>query len=375
MRILSVLIIILLTSLPAQAAIDNYTSARQAIMIDYETGMALIEKDADQRMPTSSMSKVMTVIMVFEALKEGRLTLDGELPVSEKAWRKGGSKMFVEVGTRVKVEDLIRGVVVQSGNDATIVLAEGLAGSEEAFAAAMTARAHELGMKNTHFANASGWPDPDHYSSARDLAIMAHYLIKTFPEYYRYFSETEFTYNNIKQSNRNPLLYRDMGADGVKTGHTEDGGYGLIGSGERDGRRVILVVNGIEDNKARSQESARLLEWGLKGFENRTLFAADETVVSVPVVMGSQEEVPLITNQDIRLSIPTVSRDEMKVEAVYNAPVQAPVYRGTEVGMLKISMPNGQMIETPLMAARNVPALGFLAQTIAKAKLILSGGK
>lgn len=358
----------------ANAAASNHTSAEQAILVDYDTGMVLFEKNADEKMPTSSMSKVMTMLLVFEALETGKLRLDTELLVSEKAWRKGGSKMFVEVDDRVPVEDLIRGVVVQSGNDATIVLAEGLAGSEKAFAEALNVRAQEIGMNNSHFMNASGWPHPEHYSTARDLAKLARYLITEYPDYYHYFSEKEYTYNNITQRNRNPLLYRDIGADGIKTGHTEDGGYGLMASGERNDRRVILVLNGLEDEKARAQESARMLEWGLKGFQNVTLFSAGEVVDYADVVMGKAEQVPLVIEEDLRVSVPITLRNDLKVEVIYQKPVLAPVYKGDQIGTLRIDIPRLKTIERPLIAGEDINNLGLLASTLAKAKLILDGG-
>ena len=221
------------------AAAQVETKAREAIIVDANTGVVLLDKEADAQMPTSSMSKVMTIYMLFEDLKAGRVKLEDTFLVSEKAWRMGGSKMFIKVGDRVKVEDLIRGIIIQSGNDATIAVAEGLAGSEEAFAQAMTARAKELGMTKSHFVNASGWPDPEHYSTPRDLALLAYRIIHDFPEYYHYFAEKEFTYNKIRQPNRLPILTAVNGADGLKTGHAEEAGYGLIASAKRDDRRVI----------------------------------------------------------------------------------------------------------------------------------------
>lgn len=351
----------------------NHTSAKQAIMIDYDTGMVLFEKNADQRMPTSSMSKVMTMYLVFEALRNGKLSMDTKLKVSEKAWRKQGSKMFVEVDDHVKVEDLIRGVIVQSGNDATIVLAEGLAGSEDVFAEALTSKAEELGMKDSHFTNASGWPDPDHYSTARDLAILATRLISDFPEYYSFYSEEEFTYNNINQQNRNPLLYRDIGADGIKTGHTEDGGYGLMASGTRNGRRVVLVVNGLEDNKARAMESARLLEWGLKGFENKTLVQSGDVITEAEIAMGQKESLPLVVDKKFVATLPMNVKNDLKVEAVYDSPVIAPVKKGDEIGKLRVTIPRIDTFEIPLYAGEDVKQLGFFAQTMVKAKQFLGG--
>ncbi len=365
----------LLTCTPLWAAGNMSTIAKQAILLDYDTGAVLFEENADEQMPTSSMSKVMSMYQIFEALDDSRLTLDGTLRVSEKAWRKGGSKMFVEVGKQVKVEDLIRGVLIQSGNDATIVLAEGLAGDEDTFAEMITAKAKALGMNNSHFANASGWPDPDHYSTARDLSTLSRAIIHDFPDYYHYFGEKEFTYNNIKQRNRNPLLYRDIGADGIKTGHTEVGGYGLMGSGTRDGRRVIVVVNGLPDEKARAQEGARLLEWGLKGFENVSLFKAGETVENIPVIMGKADSVPLTIADDLTVTLPLSVKNDLKVDIVYTGPLEAPITKGDTVAHLHVDVPRLAAIDIPLQAAQDIPRLGMFAGTLAKIKLFLSGEK
>lgn len=342
-------------------------------MLDYDTGMVLFSKNADEKMPTSSMSKVMTMYLVFEALSNGKISLDTKLPVSEKAWRKGGSKMFVEVGHHVAVADLIKGVIVQSGNDATIVLAEGLAGSEEAFASALNAKAKELGMDNSNFVNASGWPDPEHYSTAHDLAILAQAMISNFPAYYAFYSEMEYTYNNIKQANRNPLLYRNIGADGIKTGHTEAGGYGLMASGTREGRRVILVVNGLQDDKARAQESARLLEWGLRGFQNVRLFKAGEMVANAEIIMGKEPRVPLTVDRDVFITVPTAVKNDLKVEVVYQGPLMAPISKGQSVATLKLEVPRVGSFEVPLLASQNVERQGFFAGTFAKARLMLAG--
>jgi D-alanyl-D-alanine carboxypeptidase (penicillin-binding protein 5/6) len=357
----------------AKSGLTNHTAAKQAILIDHKTGMVLFEKNADTRMHPSSMSKSMTIYMVFEALREQRISLDDTFKVSEKAWRKGGSKMWVEVGKRVKIEDLIRGVIVQSGNDATIVLAEGLAGSEDSFAEILNARAKEIGLTNSNFINASGWPDKRHYSTARDLATLAIRLIEDYPEYYHYFSETEFTFNNIKQPNRNPLLYRDIGVDGLKTGHTEDGGYGLVASGEHNGRRVVLVVNGLEDNKARAAESAKLMEWGLKGFQNVNLFKAGEMVERADIIMGDKEQLTLTVAEDITVTIPRVVHNDLKVQAVFDAPLIAPIEKGQHVGVLKISVPRVKEFSVPLLAAENVEHLGLISSTFAKAKILLGG--
>lgn len=349
------------------------TKAEEAIIIDHETGTVLLEKNADKRMPTSSMSKVMTIYLVFQALKEGRLKMDDEMAVSEKAWRKGGSKMFVKVGDRVKVEDLIRGVVIQSGNDATIVLAEGISGNEDVFAESLTQQAQAMGMSNSHFVNASGWPDPDHYSTARDLSILAQRLLDDFPEHYHYFGEKTFKYNNIEQPNRNPLLFRNIGADGIKTGHTEDAGFGLMGSAVRNGRRLVLVVNGLKSEAERADESARLLEWAFRSFENRTLIKAGETVEEAPVWLGAKETVPLVTEKDVYVTIPVLQseRDKLKVTVSYDAPLAAPIAKGTAAGTLKVDVAGLETHEFKLVAGADVAELGLFARTMAKAKQLL----
>lgn len=347
------------------------TIAREAIVIDYDTGTVLLDKNADQKMPTSSMSKTMTIYMAFEALKNGKLSLDQKLPVSEKAWRMQGSKMFVEVGSAIAVEDLIRGIIIQSGNDATIVLAEGISGTEEGFADMMNAKAREIGMDNSHFVNASGWPDPEHYSTARDLATLAVHTIRDFPDFYKYYAEKEFTWHNIHQMNRNPLLFRDIGADGLKTGHAEEAGYGVIGSGTMDGRRVVLVVNGLADEKERAQESARLLEWGLRNFENAKLFTAGDTVEQAYVAMGESEQIPLIVNEDIVVTVPKAVRNDLKVTALYETPLIAPVKKGDQVGTLRVDIPRVGVREYPLMAGQDVDKLGLIAGTLTKAKMML----
>lgn len=351
----------------------NTTPAREAFILDDTTGTVLFEKNPDQRMPTSSMSKTMTMYLVFEALKSGKLTLDQKFPVSEKAWRMQGSKMFVSLGSQVSVEDLIRGVVIQSGNDATIVLAEGLAGSESRFAEMMNEKASDLGMKNSHFANASGWPDPDHYSTARDLAILARHLIHDFPEFYPYFSEMEFKYNNIQQYNRNPLLRHRIGADGVKTGHAEEAGYGLIGSGVRDGRRVIMVLNGLPDMKSRETESVRLLEWALSAFENRTLFSAGSFVGKAPVILGAEDSVPIAVPEALLITAPKNAATGIRAESIYDAPLRAPVSKGDSIGILRIDTPLLGLQDFPLVAGADIPASGFFRAAFQKIKIRLLG--
>jgi D-alanyl-D-alanine carboxypeptidase (penicillin-binding protein 5/6) len=364
-----------LTAVPAMgpaAAIE--TTAREAFIIDVATGRVLLDKNADASMPPASMSKIMTTYMVFERLKDGRISLDDELPVSEKAWRKGGSKMFVEVGKTVRVEDLLRGVIVQSGNDACIVLAEGLGGTEEGFAAEMTRKAREIGLTGSSFANATGWPDPNQRMTARDLATLALRIIVDFPDFYAYYSEKEFTYAGIRQSNRNPLLYKSLGADGLKTGHTEEAGYGLTASAVQDDRRVILVLNGLGSQKARSEESARLIGWAFREFGNYTLFEAGETVEEAGVWLGAEPTVPLIAEQDLTVTLSRRARLDMKVTVVYDGPIPAPLEVGQQIAKLVVTAPGEETVEVPLVAGAAVERLGFFGRITAAVKHLIFGG-
>ena len=360
-------------AVPAGAATIE-TIARQAILVDAITNTVLFEKNADQHMPTSSMSKVMTAYMVFEALRDKRLNLEDTLPVSEHAWRTQGSKMFVELGNRIKVEDLIRGMIIQSGNDASIVLAEALGGSEEAFAKKMTERAHQLGMKDSNFVNATGWPDDNHYSTCRDLSTLARALILTFPEYYHYDAERDFTYHGIKQGNRNPLLYRNMGVDGLKTGHTDIAGYGLIASAQRDGRRLILVINGLPSMQARADEPARLIEWGFREFSAYTLLKPGENVDTLPVWLGQAPAVNVVTGDGLTVTMAQEERRGLKVTMQAQVPLPAPVVKGQTVGKLVITAPGFITREVPLVAAEDVARLGFFGRLRAAAHHAVFGG-
>ena len=355
------------------AAATIETQAREAFLVDFDTGVVLLDKNADQLMPPSSMSKLMTAYMVFERLKDNRLSLDDELTVSEKAWRMGGSKMFVEVGNQVRVEDLLRGVIVQSGNDACIVLAEGLAGSEEAFADQMTEKARELGMTQSTFRNSTGWPDPNHLMTARELAILSKRIILDHPDYYHYYAEKEFTWHEIRQGNRNPLLYRNIGADGLKTGHTEDAGYGLTASAVQNERRLILVVNGLPSMQARADESDRLLSWGFREFDNYALFKAGDTVDEAPVWLGDEETVPLVIADDLKATLPRDDRKGMQVSVVYDSPIPAPVPAGKEIAKLRIVWPGGVPVEVPLQAGAEVGQLGAFGRIAASVKFLLLG--
>ena len=349
------------------------TAAKQAYVIDFDTGAVLYEKDADARMPTASMSKVMTMYLVFDALKAGRLKLEDELLVSQRAWETQGSKMWVPINEKVKVEDLIRGVIIQSGNDATIVLAEALAGSEDAFALAMTKRAKEIGMENSNFKNASGWPDPEHYSTPHDLGIMAQRLIKDFPEYYPYYSEKEFTYHDIKQGNRNPLLYRNIGVDGVKTGHTEEAGYGLIASAMQDGRRIVAVLSGMKDQQERADESARIVQWALGSFTNISLFKTPKEIERIPVVFGEGESVGVAVAEPLMVTVPKMDRESATVEISYQSPLIAPVKEGQNVGKATVKIPGVKDIVVPLVTVGAVEEAGLFGKIMQKAKMMLGG--
>jgi len=359
--------------MPVVGPID--TQAKHAVVYEVETGTILLDKGADERIPPASMSKVMTAYLVFDYLKQGRAKLTDELPVSEAAWRTGGSKMFVPLGGRIKIEDLVQGMVIQSGNDACVVLAEGLAGSQQAFIDQMNQKAQEIGMRDSHFANVDGLPNPDHWMTARDLATLAVRTIQDFPEYYKYYSEKEFKYNNINQGNRNPLLYKDMGADGLKTGHTEEAGYSLVGSVKRGDRRIVLVLSGLPSMKARAQEAERLTEWAFREYNNYKLFTAGAKIEDAEVWLGEQAKVPLTVGKDLVVTLPRKSRKDMKVSVDYNQPLAAPVQKGQQAGKIAISAPDTAPVETPLVTAAGVERLGPLGRAAAVAGHMVWGNR
>jgi D-alanyl-D-alanine carboxypeptidase (penicillin-binding protein 5/6) len=349
------------------------TAARWAFILDFTSGASLLEKNADVEMPPSSMTKLMTIYLVYERLKQGRMKLDDELLVSERAWRMGGSKMFVQVGAQVKVEDLIRGVIVQSGNDACIVFAEAIAGSEEQFAELMNQKAKELGLTSSNFKNSTGWPDPEQHMSCRDIAMLARRIIRDFPEYYHYDSEKTFRYNNIEQGNRNPLVQKGT-ADGLKTGHTEAGGYGLVASTRRGDRRVVVVLNGLESMHQRATEGERLMDWAFANFEDVTLFAAGDVVERVPVWLGTSPTVPLVGGRDLVLTMPRNWRKNAKVLVNYDSPIRAPVAKGTPLGRLTVAGQGVPTMEVPLLAGDDVPKLGLPGRAIAVVSHYVTGG-
>jgi D-alanyl-D-alanine carboxypeptidase (penicillin-binding protein 5/6) len=365
----------LLSPLSAMAYEAN---AKQAILVDLTGHRVLYEKNADEHMPTSSMSKMMTIYMVFDALKAGKIHLDDEFTVSEHAWRQtykqDESSMFLPINGRVKVEDLIRGVIIQSGNDATVVLAEGIGGSETQFVDEMNDKAKQIGLTDSHFMNPHGMPDPNHYSTARDLATLAERLVTDFPEYYHFFGELEFTYNNIKQGNRNPLLYHaGSGADGLKTGHTDAGGYGLTGSAVREGRRLVVVVNGLPSMQARADDPQALLDYGFNEFKAYTLFKPGETVQRAATWLGDQSFVPLVVDQPVAVTLSFAERKGMKAVVKMPEAIKAPIVQGQEIGKLVVSSPGLPDEEFPLKAGASVERLGFFPRIAMAAHYMLGG--
>lgn len=366
MRNLLILTVCLLIGTNCAAAFD--TKAKYALLIDADTGYIMYDKKSEVAMPPASMSKLMTAYMIFDALKSGKITEDDEFVVSENAWRKGGAKsgsstMFLNPKQKVKVHDLLRGIIVQSGNDACIVAAEGLSGSEEAFADQMNHKAKELGLKESTFYNATGLPQPGHVMSARDLAVLARALMRDFPEYYSIYSEREFKYNGIKQGNRNPLLYTMDGADGLKTGHTEASGYGLTGSVKtRDGRRLIMVINGLKSMNERSSESQKLVGYGLANFENLLLYKKGAVLESIPVWYGQSETVKAVVPEDMLVTLPRGQKNKIEAKIVYDTPVTAPIQQGQKLGRLIVQMPDGGLEEIDMVAAQNVDKVGYFGK-------------
>lgn len=341
---------------------DGYDSkARQAILIDARTGRVLFQKGADEAIPPASMSKLMTMIMVFEAIKAGKLSLDQEILISQDAWKRGGassggSTMYAELNSKVRLDDLIKGVIVQSANDACIAIAEVMAGSEPSFAQQMTDRAKELGATNATFRNATGLPDPEHRMSVRDLSTMARHVINDFPEYYKYYSIPEFTWNKIKQANRNPLLKDYPGADGMKTGYTREAGYGLIGSAVRDGRRLIMVIAGLKSINERKQEAQSLLDWGFKQFRAVEVYAKGDRVGSARVWGGASRSVELITSELVRVALSAEEQDIAEMKLAYQGPLMAPVAAGTRVGSVRFIVDGLTVADVPVETAEAIEA-------------------
>lgn len=375
LKIFAGIAVISLGMATAQAA-QIKTQAKHAIMVEGATGAVLFEHDADVTMPPSSMSKLMTIYLTFERLRDGNILLDDKFEVSTEIWRKWrlqGSTMFLKAGQKVTVRDLLMGVIVQSGNDACAVLAEGIAGSEDVFVEWSNEKAEELGMKDSHFANVNGWPDEAHYMSARDLATLSQRLVAEFPQYYSMFKEKKFTFNDISQTNRNPILYSMPSADGLKTGHTESGGYGLAASAVQNGRRLVLVINGLKSNRARAREAERLLNYGFRNFSVYPLFKAGDTVDTANVWLGNNGKVPLIVEDDVVLSISRQDRRKMKVKIVYTGPIPAPIVKGQPIATLEISAKDMKPLKLPLVAGADISKLGGISRLKAAFNYLLMG--
>ena len=348
------------------------TAAPYAIVVDVETGDVLMEKEAEKPFPPASLSKLMTAAMTFDALASGRLTLEDTFAVSEAAFRKEGSTMYLNLGDSPTVADLLRGVIIQSGNDASITLAEGIAGSERAFAERMTARARELGMSSSTFANATGLPNPDHRMTARDLATLALYIIGTHETYYPLYAETEFTWAGVTQKNRNPLLYVREAGDGMKTGHTEEAGYGIVGSAERDGRRVVAVLSGLPSAQARAREIQRVLSWAFREFRNVKLVSAGDIVGEAQVWLGASDTVPLAAAEDVVATLPYIQADDVSFKLRYEGPLEAPIEKGQAAGELVIQVKGMAPKTVPVVVAEPVAEGGFGVRLGAAFSLLMS---
>jgi len=377
MKRLRIAMLALLVSTPAFAESAD-TRAKFAYLVDDDTGSVLLNKNGDQKMVPSSMTKLMTMYVLDSRLRDGKIKLGDTMPVSEKAWRMQGSKMFVPLGEHVPVEDLVRGIIIQSGNDACIVVAEGLSGSEEAFAGEMNATAQKMGLTGSHFTNSTGWPDDNHYMTAHDLAVLAHHVIHDFPDSYKYYAEKTFSYNKITQYNRNRLLGNDIGVDGLKTGHTDEGGYGITLSAKdpASGRRLILVINGLASDNERMEEGDQLLRWALHTFADYTILKKDVPVDEAKVWFGTKDTVPLVSENDITITLPVDAQGQAKFTLLYDGPLPAPVARGAHVADLVVAVPGQDKQVIPLTAGEEVPKLTGLRKVWATLKtMALDRGK
>ena len=371
-RILLAAAALLLAASAAWAAFETRASA--AWIYDQSTGTVLLEKNAHEKLPPASMSKLMTLNMLFEALRDGRVTLDTRFSVSARAQAMGGSTMFLDQTDRPTVESLIKGIIVQSGNDACVVVAEGLAGTEEAFARLMNERAAAIGLADSHFVNSSGWPHPDHKMSMADLGKLAVRLIEEFPDYYEHFGLQEYQFDGRAPSNtrnRNPILGIGVGADGLKTGHTMEAGYGLVGSAVQGDRRIVFVITGLETERARFEEATRIISWGFRQFVERKVAEKGTKLADVPVHLGAARSVGMVVPEDVTLLVPAVVQGSLEAEISYEAPLTAPVRAGQQIGTLTLDLPDLGERELPLTAEADVPAGGFLPRLRTAAQVLL----
>lgn len=370
---LSLLFSLSLSASPALIPSAPQVSASSYILMDAKSGDILIQEDSHKRLPPASLTKMMTAYIVEHEVTEGRINLYDEVPVSVKAWKTGGSKMFIKEGTKVVLEDLLKGVIIQSGNDASVALAEYVAGSESAFSDIMNQQAKLLGMKNSHFENATGLPSENHYSTAYDLALLARATINNFPEQYKLYAEKYFTYNNIRQPNRNRLLWRDKSVDGLKTGHTEEAGYCLVASAEREGMRLISVVMGTNSENARAQESQKLLNYGFRYYETHELYSAGKSLIESPVWLGLTDNVQLGLSKSVVLTIPRGQKEQLKAELLVDPVVKAPLSVGQKIGQLEVSLKGEILVSEPLVALEPVPEAGFFNRLWDSIKLFFIG--
>jgi D-alanyl-D-alanine carboxypeptidase (penicillin-binding protein 5/6) len=356
------LLLLIAGTLPAQAIDPPAIEAGGHLLIDVHTGNVLSENNADTRLEPASLTKIMTAHLVFMEIEAGRIKLDDPVTISEKAWRMGGSKMFIEVGKQVSVEELLKGLIIQSGNDAAVALAEYVAGSEEAFAQLMNKEAARLGATGTHFVNASGMPDPEHYTTPRDIARISRATILDHPEFYSWYAIKDYTYNNIKQNNRNGLLWKDSSVDGVKTGHTEAAGYCLVASAVRDGTRLMSVVMGTKSTSAREQASSELLNYGFRFFETRKILSAGAELQQVKVWKGDAEQVPVGVASDIYMTYPRAEKDSLQAQLTLSTPIEAPLQKGQQLGNVIISLNGEQKKSVPLVSLAAVGEGSFFSR-------------
>ena len=368
-------ILTFLISTTLQAAIPTPAPPKVAgsghLLIDFDSGHIISEENANARLEPASLTKLMTAHVVFHELKSGNLSLDDEAVISEKAWKTGGSKMFIEVGKKVKIRDLLKGMIIQSGNDASIALAEHIAGSESVFASMMNTQAKKLGMLNTNFVNSSGLPHPDHYTTAEDMAKVAMATIRHFPEYYPWYSQKDFEFNGIRQSNRNKLLWKDKSVDGLKTGHTEAAGYCLVSSAKRDDMRLVSVVMGTSSMKSREEESLKLLNYGFRFFETHKLYSAGDTLSTAKVWKGDADKLAVGIKKDLFITIPRNQYDKLEASIQLNSQITAPISEGQQLGSLIISLSGNNVAEQPLVALKSVAEGGFFGNLIDNVMMML----
>jgi D-alanyl-D-alanine carboxypeptidase (penicillin-binding protein 5/6) len=379
MRFPGLILLACLMALAAPASAQEFdTKAKFAVLMDAESGTILLNKDADKPLEPASMSKLMTLAVVFTYIQQGKLSLDDEFFISENAWRtggaaSGGSTMFAELNSQIRVEDLIRSVIIQSGNDAAIALSEGIGGTEQTFSRIANQLAKQIGLNNSNFVNSTGLPDPNQYSTARDLALLARYIINTFPEFYAIFSEPEFTWNNIRQLNRNSLLETGIGVDGLKTGHTEASGYGEVISAPNDGRRLIAVIHGLETMRERTEEGRKLITWGMRGFELLPVYPKDKIVAYANVYGGREPSVGLVGRDKIDLFLPKGAENCPVATVTYKGPLRPPVLQGQQVGQLNIFCADVLVQETPLYAVSTVEDGDIVRKSTDAMKQLLLG--